>query len=146
MKFAVACDHGAFEYKEIVKEMLEDMGHRVEDFGCHNTNSVDYPDYAEPAARSVAEGRNDRGIVICGTGIGVSITANKVKGIRCALCGDPVSAQLTRLHNDSNVLAMGQRIIGVELMKEIVRVWVNTEFSNDARHQRRIDKVMVLEK
>ena len=87
-----------------------------------------------------------RGILICGTGIGVSITANKIKGIRCALCSDPVSAKLTREHNDSNVLAMGQRIIGVELMKEIVRVWMGTEFSHDARHQRRIDKVMALEK
>lgn len=146
MKFAVACDHGAFEYKGIVIEMLKEMGHEVEDFGCLNTDSVDYPDYVGPAAQSVAEGKNDRGIVICGTGIGVSIAANKVKGIRCALCGDTVSAKLTREHNNSNVLAMGQRIIGVELMKEIVRVWVKTEYSNDARHQRRIDKVMALEK
>ena len=110
-------------------------GHIVEDFGCYSTESVDYPDYAGPAAQSVADGKNDRGIVICGTGIGVSITANKIKGIRCALCSDPVSAKLTREHNDSNVLAMGQRIIGVELMKEIVRVWMGTEFSHDARHQ-----------
>ena len=114
MKIALACDHGAFEYKEIVKEMLTKEGHIVEDFGCYSTESVDYPDYAGPAAQSVADGKNDRGIVICGTGIGVSITANKIKGIRCALCSDPVSAKLTREHNDSNVLAMGQRIIGVE--------------------------------
>ena len=127
MKIAVACDHGAFEYKEIVKEMLTEMGHEVEDFGCHGSESVDYPDYAGPAAQSVADGKNDKGIVICGTGIGVSIAANKIKGIRCALCGDPVSAKLTREHNDSNVLAMGQRIIGVELMKEIVRVWINMD-------------------
>ena len=146
MKIAIACDHGAFEYKEIVKKMLTSDGHEVEDFGCHNTDSVDYPDYAGPAAQSVADGRNDRGIVICGTGIGVSIVANKIEGVRCALCGDPVSAKLTREHNDSNVLAMGQRIIGEELMKEIVRVWLGTEFSHDARHQRRIDKVMALEK
>ena len=146
MKIPVACDHGAFEYKEIVKEMLTEMGHEVEDFGCHGCESVDYPDYAGPAAQSVADGKNDKGIVICGTGIGVSIAANKIKGIRCALCSDPVSAKLTREHNNSNVLAMGQRIIGVELMKEIVRVWVNTEFSHDERHQRRIDKVMALEK
>lgn len=145
MKVAVASDHGAFEYKEVVKEMLKDMGHEVEDFGSYGLESVDYSDYAAPAAKSVADGKNDRGIVICGTGIGVSIAANKVNGIRCALCGDPVSAKLTREHNDSNVLAMGQRIIGVELMKEIVRVWINTEFSNDSRHQRRIDKVMKLE-
>ena len=146
MKIALACDHGAFEYKEIVKEMLTKEGHIVEDFGCYSTESVDYPDYAGPAAQSVADGKNDRGIVICGTGIGVSITANKIKGIRCALCSDPVSAKLTREHNDSNVLAMGQRIIGVELMKEIVRVWMGTEFRHDARHQRCIDKVRALEK
>lgn len=145
MKIAVACDHGAFEYKMIVKEMLEEMGHEVKDFGCDSTDSVDYPDYAGPAAGAVASGAYDRGIVICGTGIGVSIAANKVKGIRCALCGDTVSAKLTREHNDSNVLAMGARIIGVELMKEIVRVWINTEFSHDERHQRRIDKVSALE-
>lgn len=146
MKIAVACDHGAYEYKEIVKKMLREMGHEVEDFGTNSTESVDYPDYAGPAAQSVADGKNERGIVICGTGIGVSITANKIKGIRCALCSDPVSAKLTREHNDSNVLAMGQRIIGEELMKEIVRVWINTEFSHDERHQRRIDKLMKLEK
>ena len=145
MKIAIACDHGAYEYKEIVKQMLNDEGHEVEDFGCYNTDSVDYPDYAAKAAKSVAEGKNERGIVICGTGIGVSIAANKIKGIRCALCAEPVSARLTREHNDSNVLAMGQRVIGVEVMKEIVRVWIHTPFSNDARHQRRIDKVMALE-
>lgn len=146
MKIAIACDHGAFEYKEIVKKMLSEEGHEVEDFGCHGTASVDYPDFAGPAAQSVADGKNERGIVICGTGIGVSIAANKIHGIRCALCGDPVSAKLTREHNDSNVLAMGQRIIGEELMKEIVRVWIHTPFSQDERHQRRIDKVMSLEK
>lgn len=146
MKVAIACDHGAFEYKAIVKEMMVEMGFEVKDFGCDSCDSVDYPDYAGPAALAVANGEFDRGIVICGTGIGVSIAANKVKGIRCALCSDPVSAKLTREHNDSNVLAMGQRIIGVELMKEIVRVWITTEFSHDARHQRRIDKVSALEK
>ena len=97
MKIAVACDHGAFEYKEIVKEMLTEMGHEVEDFGCHGCESVDYPDYAGPAAQSVADGKNDKGIVICGTGIGVSIAANKIKGIRCALCSDPVSAKLSTI-------------------------------------------------
>ena len=146
MKVAVACDHGAYDYKEIVKGMLQEMGHEVEDFGCHGNESVDYPDYAGPAAKAVADGECERGIVICGTGIGVSIAANKVKGIRCALCGDCVSAKLTREHNDSNVLAMGARIIGVELMKEIVTIWMNTPFSNDARHMRRIEKVMELEK
>ena len=121
------------------------MGHEVKDCGCPSTQSVDYTDFAAPCAKAVASKEYDRGIVICGTGIGVSITANKVKGIRCALCSDPVSAQLTRLHNDSNMLAMGARIIGVEMMKEIVRVWVETPFSEDERHIRRIKKISELE-
>lgn len=146
MKIALACDHGAYDYKEIVKEMLTKQGHDVQDFGCYSDASVDYPAYAGPCAKSVANGENERGIVICGTGIGVSIAANKVDGIRCALCSDPVSARLTREHNDSNMLAMGARIIGTELMKDIVNVWMTTEFSHDERHQRRIDKVMELEK
>lgn len=146
MKIAVACDHGAVEYKEIMKEMLIQQGHEVEDFGTNSLDSCDYPDFAYACAKSVADGRNERGIVLCGTGIGVSITANKVDGVRCALCSEPVSAKLTREHNDSNVLAMGQRVIGVEMMKEIVNVWINTPFSKDARHQRRIDKVMAIEK
>lgn len=145
MKIALACDHGAYEYKMIVKDMLVEMGYEVQDFGCEGTASVDYPDYAGPAAKAVASKECDKGIVLCGTGIGVSIAANKVKGVRCALCNDPVSAKLTREHNDSNVLAMGQRIIGVELMKEIVRVWLTTEFSQDERHMRRIEKVSALE-
>lgn len=146
MKIAMACDHGAFEYKEEIKAMLTEMGHDVEDFGCYNTDSVDYPDVAAPAAKSVASGKNDRGIVLCGTGIGVSITANKVKGVRCALVHDCFTAKTTREHNDSNILAMGQRVIGIELAKEIVRLWINTPFSNDPRHIRRIEKVMDLEK
>lgn len=146
MKIAMACDHGAFEYKQEIKEMLETMGHEVEDFGCYDTNSIDYPDVAAPAAKSVAEGKNDRGIVMCGTGIGVSITANKIKGIRCALVHDCFTAKTTREHNDTNVLAMGQRVIGIELAKEIVRLWIDTPFSNDPRHIRRIEKVMDLEK
>lgn len=145
MKIGVGCDHGAYEYKEIVKEMLSAQGHEVEDFGTYTTDSCDYPDFAYACAKSVSEGKNERGIVICGTGIGVSIVANKVKGIRCCLCSEPVSAKLTREHNDTNVLAMGQRVIGVELMKEIVNVWVNTPFSEDARHQRRIDKISEVE-
>lgn len=146
MRIGVACDHGAFEYKEIVKEMLTKQGHEVEDFGTYTMESCDYPDYAYTCAKSVSDGKNERGIVICGTGIGVSITANKVNGIRCALCSEPISARLTREHNDSNMLAMGQRVIGVEVMKEIVNVWINTPFSGDERHQRRIDKVMKIEK
>lgn len=146
MKIAVACDHGALEYKELIKQMLSDEGHVVEDFGCNSKESVDYPDFASKAAISVAEGKNDRGIVVCSTGVGVSITANKINGIRCALISDTVSAKLTREHNDSNVLAIGQLVTGEAVMKEIVRIWINTEFSKDARHQRRIDKIMALEK
>lgn len=146
MKIAMACDHGAFEYKEELKAMICAMGHEVEDFGCYDTSSVDYPDMIAPAVKSVAEGKNERGIILCGTGIGVSITANKIDGIRCALCSDCFSAKATREHNDSNVLAMGQRVIGIELAKEITRIWLETPFSNDSRHIRRIEKVMALEK
>lgn len=145
MKIAIACDHGGYDYKEIAKDLLLEMGHEVKDFGCYSSQSVDYTDFAAPCAKAVESKEYDRGIVICGTGIGVSITANKVKGIRCALCSDPVSAQLTRLHNDSNMLAMGARIIGVEMMKEIVRVWIETPFSEDERHIRRIEKISELE-
>ncbi len=145
MNIGIACDHGAFEYKEILKDMLQKEGHMVTDFGTYDTNSCDYPDFAAACAKSVAQKKNDFGIVICGTGIGVSISANKVHGIRCALCSEPLSAKLTREHNNANMLAMGQRIIGEEMMKEIVHVFLNTPFSKDERHQRRIDKLMALE-
>lgn len=146
MKIGLSCDHGAFDYKEIIKDILTKEGHEIEDFGCHNKESVDYPDTASDVAKSVASGKNDRGITLCSTGIGASIAANKVKGIRCALCSDPVSARLTREHNDSNMLAIGQLVIGVEVMKEIVKVWLQTEFSNGERHMRRVQKIMDLEK
>lgn len=146
MKIAIACDHGAYEYKEMIKEMLLSKGHEVKDFGTNSTASMDYPDTALPCAQAVANGEAERGIVMCGTGIGVSITANKVKGIRCALCSDPLSARLTREHNDSNMLAFGQRIIGSEMAKEIVNVWLETPFSNGERHIQRIQKVMDIEK
>ena len=145
MKIAVACDHGAYEYKEMIKEMLLSQGHEVVDFGTDSTASMDYPDTALPCAKAVARGECERGIVMCGTGIGVSITANKVKGIRCALCSDPLSARLTREHNDSNMLAFGQRIIGSEMAKEIVNVWLGTPFSNGERHIQRSRKVMAIE-
>jgi len=145
MNIGISCDHGAFEYKEILKDMLQKEGHMVTDFGTYDKNSCDYPDFAAACAKSVAQKKNDFGIVICGTGIGVSISANKVHGIRCALCSEPLSAKLTREHNNANMLAMGQRIIGEEMMKEIVHVFLNTPFSKDERHQRRIDKLMALE-
>lgn len=145
MKIALACDHGAIEYKEALKSWLIEEGHEVEDFGTHSKESMDYPDTVVPACESVVQGRNERGIVLCSTGIGVSITANKVKGIRCALVSEPMSAKLTREHNDTNVLAVGQFVIGEQLMKEITRVWLTSEFSHGERHCRRIEKVMKLD-
>ena len=146
MKIAVACDHGAYEYKEMIKEMLLSQGHEVVDFGTDSTASMDYPDTALPCAKAVASGECERGIVMCGTGIGVSIVANKVPGIRCAHVHDLETAKLTREHNDSNVLAMGGRIISQELIEQIAEVWLPTPFSNEERHQRRIDQIAELEK
>jgi len=146
MKIAMACDHGAFEYKTEIKNMLEKMGHEVKDFGCYDSNSVDYPDMIRPACEALARGDFDRGIVMCGTGIGASIVANKVDGVRCALVSDCFSAKATREHNDTNVLAMGQRVMGIEVAKEITRIWLETPFSNDERHIRRIEKIMDIEK
>ena len=146
MKISIACDHGALELKNLLVERLQGMGHEVTDFGTHTLDSCDYPDFAAPAAKAVAEGKCDRGIVLCTTGIGVSITANKIKGIRCALLSDVTSARLTREHNDTNMMAMGAGIISTELALQIVDTWLGTEFSHNERHQRRIDKVMALEK
>ena len=144
MKIALGCDHGGYELKQFIMKTLEKLGYEYEDFGCYSLESCDYPDFGAAAARAVAEGKCDRGIVICTTGIGVSIVANKVKGIRCGLCSDPLSASLTRRHNNTNMLAMGAGIIGQNLALEIVDVWLTTEFEG-GRHQRRIDKVMALE-
>ena len=146
MNISIACDHGAVALKNKVAEHLRAQGHQVLDFGTHTTDSCDYPDYAVQAARAVADGRCQRGIVLCTTGIGVSITANKVPGIRCALLHDVLSAKMTRLHNDTNMMALGAGIVGENLALEIVDTWLATEFSGEARHQRRIDKVMALEK
>ncbi len=145
MNISIACDHGAFELKEIVKAHLEAQGHQVSDFGCHDLSSCDYPDMAAPAARAVADGKCEKGIVLCTTGIGVSITANKVRGVRCALLSDTWSARMTRLHNDTNMMALGAGIVGKNLALEIVDTWLGTEFSGDERHQRRIDKLMAVE-
>lgn len=140
MKIAIASDHGGYDYKQELIPYMESLGHQVLDLGCHGPASVDYPDYGIPCAQAVARGEADRGVVICGTGIGISISANKVPGIRCALCTDPVMARLTREHNDANMLAMGGRIIGIELAKGIVQVFLSTEFSG-GRHKTRIDKI-----
>jgi len=146
MKIAVACDHGALDLKNKVKAHLEAQGHEVEDFGTHTLASCDYPDFAAPAAKAVAEGKCEKGIVMCTTGIGVSIVANKVDGVRCALLHDLMTAKLTREHNDTNVMALGAGVVGEMLALQLVDTWLGTEFSHNERHQRRIDKVMALEK
>lgn len=145
MKISVACDHGALALKNDIKEHLEKLGHEVKDFGTYTLDSCDYPDMIAPAAKAVANGECERGIVLCTTGIGASIVANKVKGVRCALLSDVLSARMTRLHNDTNVMALGAGIVGKNLALEIVDVWLGTEFSGDERHQRRIDKITALE-
>ena len=144
MKIAMACDHGGFALKEDLRAWLTEQGYEIEDFGCHSTESCDYPDFAGPAAKAVAAGQCQRGIVICTTGIGVSICANKVDGVRCALCSEPWSAEMTRRHNDANVLAMGAGVVGPNLARQIVTNFLNTEFEG-GRHQRRVDKMMALE-
>lgn len=145
MKIAMACDHGAVELKNKLKAHLQEKGMEVVDFGTHTTDSCDYPDYIAPAAQAVASGECERGIVLCTTGIGVSIVANKIKGIRCALLSDTMTARLTREHNDTNMMALGAGVVGPMLAQEIADVWLETEFSHSERHQRRIDKVMALE-
>ena len=146
MKIAIGCDHGALELKNALLVHLEKKGFSVKDFGTYSLDSCDYPDFAAAAAKAVASGECDRGIVLCTTGIGVSIAANKVKGIRCALLSDVMSARMTREHNDTNVMAIGAGVVGQMLALEIIDTWLGTEFSGEARHQRRIDKVMALEK
>lgn len=138
---ALGCDHGGFAMMQEVKKHLEQRGLEYMDFGCSSEESVDYPEYAKLAAGAVASGECDKGILICGTGIGISIAANKVKGIRAALCHDCFSAQATREHNDANMLAMGARVIGPGLALQIVDIFLDTPFSNDERHIRRIDMI-----
>ena len=138
---AIGSDHGGFELKEKVKAHLQQKGLEVKDMGCYDKSSVDYPSFGHAVAKSVASGESEKGIVICTTGIGISISANKVAGVRCALCSEPVSAKMTRLHNDANVLAMGAALVGDMLAFEIVDTFLGTEFSGEERHQRRIDLI-----
>lgn len=145
MKIAIGCDHGALDLKNTLVAHLQKNGHEVQDFGTYTTDSCDYPDIAEPTAKAVASGACDRGIVLCTTGIGMSIAANKVKGIRCALLSDVMTARITREHNDTNMIALGAGVIGQNLALEIVDTWLATAFSNDTRHVRRIGKLMALE-
>ena len=146
MKIAIGCDHGAFDLKNDVVKHLQGKGYEVCDFGCYSLDSCDYPDFAEAAAKAVVSGECEKGIVLCTTGIGISIAANKVKGIRCALLSDPLSARMTREHNDTNMMALGAGIVPEELAMQIIDKWLDTPFSEEPRHQRRIDKVMALEK
>ena len=146
MKIAMACDHGAFTYKEEIKKMLTEEGHEIIDCGCYSEASVDYPDMAKACAEKVANHEVETGIVMCGTGIGISIAANKVKGIRCGLCTNTTMARLTREHNNANMLAMGQRTTGIEVAKDIVHTFLNTKFSEGERHIKRIEKISAMEK
>ena len=145
MKIAIGCDHGGINLKPVLVKYLQEKKLEYVDFGTYTTESTDYNIYAEKVANAVANGECDKGIIICGTGIGVSIVANKVKGVRCAHCHDVFSAKMTRLHNDANVLAFGERVIGPGLMIEIVDAFLTTDFSYDERHQRRVDKIKDLE-
>ncbi len=145
VRITIGSDHGAVELKEEVKAVLQEFADmEVTDVGTFGTDSVDYPDIAEKVCADIVEGRADRGIVLCGTGIGISMASNKIKGIRCALCNDVYSARMSREHNNANVLAMGGRVTGFGPAGEIVRVWVTTEFSG-GRHERRVNKIMALE-
>ena len=144
MKIALGCDHGGLDLKEKVKAHLEARGFKIQDCGTYTTDSCDYPDFGAAAARAVANGDCERGIVICTTGIGISIAANKVKGIRCALLSDLMSARMTRQHNDTNMMALGAAVVGPMLALQIVDTWLDTEFEG-GRHQRRVDKLSALE-
>jgi ribose 5-phosphate isomerase B len=144
MKIALGSDHGGFELKETVKAHLAEKGIELEDFGTYSSESVDYPIYAEKVANAVASGACDRGILCCGTGIGVCIAANKVKGIRAALCSDTFSARASRNHNNANILTMGQRVIGPGLALDIVDVWLEAEFQG-GRHERRVGEIADIE-
>ncbi|AGB42346.1 ribose 5-phosphate isomerase B [Halobacteroides halobius DSM 5150] len=143
MEIAIGSDHGGYNLKQKIKELLDERGIGYKDFGTNSTESVDYPDFAKQVAKAVANDDFERGILVCGTGIGMSITANKVKGIRAALCHDVFSAKATRWHNNSNVLTLGERVIGTESALEVVKAWLEAEFEG-GRHQRRIDKISQL--
>ena len=145
MRVAVGSDHAGFELKQILIPILREKGHQVSDIGTHDTNPVDYPDFAEAVGREIHECRAERGIVICGSGVGASIAANKIKGIRAGLCHDTYSAHQGVEHDDMNVLVLGARIIGQELAKELVFSFLNANFTNEERHKRRLEKILNLE-
>jgi len=144
MIIGIGSDHGGFELKEEMRKFLEENGYQVKDFGTHSKESVDYPDYGRIVGEAVVAGEVDKGVVICGTGIGISISANKVKGVRAALCGDVYSARMSREHNDANVIAMGGRVLGVDLAKEILSTYLKSEFQGGI-HERRVNKIAEIE-
>ncbi len=141
---ALGSDHAGYGLKQEIMAYIKELGYEYKDYGTFDTNSCNYPEFAYKAACAVASGECDKGIIICGSGIGISISANKVKGIRCALCSEPYSAQMTRRHNDANVLAMGARMIGIDIAKEIVQTFLTTEFEG-GRHQKRINEISQIE-
>ena len=145
MKIAIGSDHGGYRLKENIKEYLESLKVSYKDLGCINEDAVDYPDIAFEVSNEVKNGNYERGILICGTGIGMSMVANKIKGIRAALCSDVFSAKMSRKHNDANVLTLGARVIGIGLAREIVKVWISSDFSNEKRHIERIQKISKIE-
>jgi len=146
MRICVASDHAGFLLKEVVRKYLAELGHQVEDLGTHNTDPVDYPDYAEAVGKSVLQGKNERGVLICGSGVGASVAANKISGIRAGLCHDTYSAHQGVEHDHMNVLVLGGRVIGEEMARELVRAFVNAMYSTEERHLRRLAKVAAMDK
>lgn len=144
MRIIIGSDHGGYRLKEALKEVMEKRGIEIEDIGCDCEESVDYPDYALPVAQRVAAGEFNRGVLICGTGLGMAMAANKISGIRCAVVSDEFSARMSREHNDANVLALGERVVGPGLAETILTAWLETDFAG-GRHQRRVDKIGALE-
>lgn len=146
MRIALGADHAGFDLKEDLKKLLAELGHTYQDFGAFkNEPTDDYPDFALPVAKAVAEGKFDRGILFCGSGVGMVIAANKVKGVRALGANDTYTARLSRAHDDTNVLSLAARVVGPELAKDIVRIWLGTEFSSEERHRRRLKKIADLE-
>lgn len=145
MKIALGCDHGGFERMQEVKEHLTSLGHEYKDFGCYSTDRAHYPEHGEAAARAVASGECDLGIVICTTGIGISIAANKVRGVRCACCSDTFSAEMTRRHNDANMLAFGASVVGKGLALKLVDAFLGAEFESGGRHEMRVNMISEIE-
>ena len=144
MKIAMGNDHSAVELKNIIKEFVESKGYEVEDFGTNSSESCDYPVYGEKVGRAVASGEADLGILICGTGVGISLAANKVKGVRACVCSDPYTAKLSRMHNNTNILAFGARVVGSEFAKMITEAWLDAQFEG-GRHERRVQMIMDIE-